>query len=361
MKLLPRAIVPVVVGAIALTAAALIADSGANHQKRTTAFGSSGGNTNDRTNAFCCGGTLGALVTDSSGVDYVLSNNHVLARTDAAAAGEDITQPGLIDNGCRPATIVADFLTAAPLGSNIDAALATLRSGQMDASGSILDIGQISSVVREPSVGLDVAKSGRTTGFTTGTIGSINTNVNVQYQKNCGSGKKFIVSYTNQVLINSSTFSAGGDSGSLIVTNDSDHQPVALLYAGSSSTTIGNPAGEVLSKLSGRLGNSVSFVGQPLGTATGPSTLSAAEIAAATAAKDANTPGLMQSPAVQAVGVGLDPDNPGRAAVLVYLVAGEAAPRIPAQINGVHAHVLVTDRIRAYGWNAPAGVVCKGQ
>lgn len=50
----------------------------------------------------------------------------------------------------------------------------------------------------------------------------------------CGSGKKFLVTYTNQIVINSSTFSAGGDSGSLIVsnTNPSCRQPVALLYAG---------------------------------------------------------------------------------------------------------------------------------
>ena len=39
-------------------------------------------------------------------------------------------------------------------------------------------------------LGLGVAKSGRTTGFTTAAIASINTSVKVQYQKNCGSGKK---------------------------------------------------------------------------------------------------------------------------------------------------------------------------
>src|SRR4029453_11661444 len=98
-------------------------------------------------------------------------------------------------------------------------------------------------------------------GFTTGTISSINTSVNVQYQANCGSGKKFTVSYTNQVVINSSTFSAGGDSGSLIVTNNASHNPAALLYAGSSTTTIGNPIREVLTKLGTALGRTFSFGG----------------------------------------------------------------------------------------------------
>ena len=82
--------------------------------------------------------------------------------------------------------IVADFTTAPVLGSNVDAAIAQLRPGAMNTTGFIQDIGTISSVVKAPSVGLAVAKSGRTTGFTTGTISSINTSVNVQYQKNCG-------------------------------------------------------------------------------------------------------------------------------------------------------------------------------
>jgi hypothetical protein len=36
-------------------------------------------------------------VEDASGNQYILSNDHVLARTNAAAISEDIIQPGLID------------------------------------------------------------------------------------------------------------------------------------------------------------------------------------------------------------------------------------------------------------------------
>src|ERR1043165_8286134 len=238
-----------------------LADSGANHQVRNQHFGVSGGNVNDASTRFCCSGTLGSLVKIGS-TQYILSNNHVLGRSGAAVAGEDVSQPGLIDNNCRIATVVADFTAAAPLGSsNVDAAIAQLRPGQMDSTGFIEDIGVPSSTTVNPSVGLAVAKSGRTTGFTTGTVGSIKTSVNVQYQKGCNSGKKFTVSYTNQIVINSTTFSTGGDSGSLIVTNNASHNPVALLYAGSSSTTIGNPIGEVLTKLSNTLGGSFSFGG----------------------------------------------------------------------------------------------------
>ena len=244
-----------------------MADGGANHQRRNQHLGVSGGNVSDASRSFCCSGTLGALVTDGTN-QYILSNNHVLGRSDQAIAGEDVSQPGLIDNGCRVATIVADFTIASPLGLNVDAAIAQLRPGTMDSTGFIEDIGVPSRSVVAPSVGLSVTKSGRTTGVTTGTIGSINTSVSVQYQAGCNSGKKFTVSYANQVVINSSSFSAGGDSGSLIVTNNSAHSPVALLYAGSSSSTIGNPASEVLTKLSAVLGRSLTFVGSGTASAT---------------------------------------------------------------------------------------------
>ena len=238
-----------------------LADGGATHRVRNQHFGVSGGNVNDRSNSFCCSGTLGALVTDGTN-QYILSNNHVLGRSGAAVVGDDVSQPGLIDNGCRVATVVADFTGAAPLGSsNVDAAVAQLRPGTMDSSGFIEDIGVPGSLVVNPSVGLGVAKSGRTTGFTTGTISSINTSVSIQYQQGCNQGKKFTSTFTGQLVINSSTFSAGGDSGSLIVTNNAGHNPVGLLFAGSSTTTIANPIGTVLAQLSTALGRTFSFGG----------------------------------------------------------------------------------------------------
>ena len=177
-----------------------LADGGANHRVRNQHFGVSGGNVNDHSSSFCCSGTLGSLVTFGS-TKYILSNNHVLGRSGVATVGDDVSQPGLIDNSCRIATVVADFTAAAPLGSNVDAAIAQLRSGQMDSTGFIEDIGVPSSTIANPSVGMSVAKSGRTTGFTTGTVSSVNTSVSVQYQQGCNQGKKFTVSYTNQVVI----------------------------------------------------------------------------------------------------------------------------------------------------------------
>ncbi len=241
----------------ALICAPLVTWAANPYQSRNTHFGVSGSNVRDITIAFCCGGTLGSLLTDGT-QQYILSNNHILAREDRAAVGEKISQPRLIDNGCQRATIVGNFTAAPKLGSNVDAAIAQLITGTMDSTGYIEGIGTITSTIAAPTVGLAVEKSGRTTGTTTGTIDAINESVNVQYQARCGRGTKFVISYTNQVVVNSTTFSAGGDSGSLIVSDNTNHNPVALLFAGSSSTTIANPIDEVLSKVGTALGQSVS-------------------------------------------------------------------------------------------------------
>jgi Peptidase family S64 len=344
-----------------------LADGGANHQKRNQHFGVSGGNINDHSRAFCCSGTLGALVNDGS-TQYVLSNNHVLGRSDQATVGEDISQPGLIDNSCQVATIVADFTTAVPIGNNVDAAIALLRNGTMDGTGFIEDIGVPSSTVVAPSVGLSVAKSGRTTGFTTGSVGSINTSVNVQYQQGCNSGKKFTVSYTNQVVINSSSFSAGGDSGSLIVTNNASHNPVALLFAGSSSTTIGNPIGEVLSKLSARPGIGTLSFGGGGGPAGPVSTLSTDDTvpfirgggrqmrelpsqaaARASAVLERHRANLMFMDGVIGAGVGFASDDDNDAAIVIYVDRTQnGRPVLASSIEGIPVRMIMTDPFVAF-------------
>ena len=351
-----------------------LADGGANHRVRNLHLGVSGGNVNDASSRFCCSGTLGALVTDGIN-SYILSNNHVLGRSGAAVAGEDVSQPGLIDNNCRVSTVVADFTGAAPLGSsNVDAAVAQVRLGQMDATGFIEDIGVPSATTVNPTVGMSVAKSGRTTGFTTGTVSSVNTSVSVQYQQGCNQGKKFTVSYTGQVVINSSTFSAGGDSGSLIVTNNASHNPVALLFAGSSTTTIANPAGEVLTKLGTALGRTFSFglVGGgaapttqdgELGPGQGPGgrqpftpgiqslmpQLPQQAIDRASAVLENHRANLMFQPAVMGVGVGASGRADGEAAIVIYVNkdAGQK-PFLPDSIEGIPVNVILTDQFIAF-------------
>jgi PKD repeat protein len=54
--------------------------------------------------------------------------------------------------------------------------------------------------------------------------------------------------FVGQIAITPGTFSAGGDSGSLIVTDDENKNPVGLLFAGSDTHTIANPIGLVLDR-----------------------------------------------------------------------------------------------------------------
>lgn len=338
-----------------------MADGGPNHRVRNMRFGVSGGNVNDSTRRFCCSGTLGALITDGTN-QYILSNNHVLARGNQAVAGEDVSQPGLIDSNCNISTVVADFTGAANLGtSNVDAAVAQLRPGQMDSTGFIEDIGVPSSTIVLPTVGMSVAKSGRTTGFTTGSISSINTSVNVQYTAQCGGGRKFTIAFTNQIVITPGTFSAGGDSGSLIVTNNASHNPVGLLFAGSSSVTIANPIGSVLTQLGAALGRTFSFGGgggggngptiasngrQPFIPGLGNTMPILPEQASdrALAVLELHRANIMFQPGVMGTGIGASGRTDGEAAIVVYVNKdAPQKPFLPDSIDGIPVTVFETD------------------
>lgn len=323
-------------------------------------LGTSGGNVLDRSSAYCCSGTLGALVTKGGGTQYILSNNHVLARSGQGSAGDDISQPGMVDSNCSVANsnIVADLTDMAGLGtSNVDAAIAQVRNGMVDPSGAILTIGVPASSTVAPAINMGVAKSGRTTGFTCAAIGSVNTSVTVQYETQCGGGSTFNVTYRNQVVINNNKFSAGGDSGSLIV-NSATAQPVGLLFAGSSTSTIANPIGDVKSALG------ISFVGSGThavpcstkGRKPGPKN---AAIAQASQAKERHADSLMLDEAVLGVGVGADDVNSSEAVIVVYVEQGREHRAIPSHIDGVKTKIVTTDRIRAFGWNEPHGRTCK--
>ncbi len=315
-------------------------------------LGTSGGNVDDHTNMYCCSGTLGALVA-KGGTQYILSNNHVLARSDQATVGEAISQPGAIDSNCSTASsnIVANFSSAPKLGSNVDAAIAQVVPGEVSSAGEILTIGVPASTPGTPKVGMSVAKAGRTTGFTCSSIAATNTSVNVEYETQCNGGTTWVVSYTNQVLINSRTFSAGGDSGSLIV-DATTAQPVALLFAGSSTSTIANPIGDVLNALGG-----ASFVGGAThavncGGGKPRKALAAASYAKAGMAKERSVKKLMEDDAVMAVGISQSDEDDSEAVVLILVEQGRKLRQdIPVEIDGVKTKVVISDKIRAYGWN----------
>jgi len=364
-------------------------------------LGSSGGNNHDfdargNTIADCCSGTLGALIQDNAGRQYLLSNNHVLARSDHATIGDAIVQPGLIDNNCTPSgdgpgTVPVAALTSwLPLKSaqtNADAAIAQVASRTLDAGGSILELGArqadgtlaaappgISSSGGKgeaPALQMTVAKSGRTTGLTCAAISAIDLDVSVDYYRDCAETKPYFSKvYTNQLAVSGDRFSDAGDSGALIV-DTANAEPVGLFFAGGTDAAgvvhgIANPASDVLNELGAQSGNGAnySFVGgADHGVSClnyGDSTISAAQEAALTSAEIARAQQALftarnlvdPSAGILGVAMGKSSDHPGEAAVIVY-VNGQANPRVPLTVEGVRTVVIAASMEQVAVGTAP--------
>jgi PKD repeat protein len=197
----------------------------------------------------CAAGTISCRVKDTSGNVYALSNNHVYARQNKASLGEEVMQPGLYDAvpqcSYSQADVIGNLADFEPIvfsryASNvIDAAIASTTVNDLGVSTPTGDgYGTPSSNTITAYLGQGVQKYGRTTSLTTGTVTGVNATVLVSY----GSGKT--ARFVKQIVITPGSFSAAGDSGSLIV--DMSNNPVGLLFAGSSSDTIANPIGDVL-------------------------------------------------------------------------------------------------------------------
>ena len=354
-------------------------------QNGAVELGTSGSNihasTQNGNTITCCGGTLGALVA-RNGTNYILSNNHVMANSDAGSIGDGITQPGLIDTGtCTStgATTVANLSQFFTLENNppnpVDAAIAQIVAGKVDTSGNILLLGASADANGVPvagapaagsgvaaSVGMAVAKSGRTTGLTCSTVDAIGVTVtNVQYFKTCGGSVSFTTSFTNQVSVAGGDFSNEGDSGSLIVTQNTA-DPVALLFAGSDTNTVGNPIGDVLNAFATNNGVATVVGGgqhQVIGCSLpGPSsaqkTLSSAIVSKeamqiAVAARDSHAQELLALPGVNGIGVGASLDHAGEPAVLLFIAPGTQRSALPQLVDGVRTRIVETANESAKG------------
>jgi PKD repeat protein len=194
-------------------------------------------------------GTIGCRVKGGSGAVYALSNNHVYANGNDAYLGDSALQPGPSDGGVDPGDSIGSLADFEPInfsGANnyIDAAIVISSTADLDCWTPSDGYGVPGSVVEEAFVGQQVQKYGRTTGWTHGEVSEINVTVDVCYQCTgpfCLRCKK-LARFVDQIAISSDGggFSAGGDSGSLIVTDDGNKNPVGLLFAGSSTLTFAN-------------------------------------------------------------------------------------------------------------------------
>lgn len=211
-------------------------------------------------------GTLGCLV-EKDGEQYILSNNHVLAQSNDADIGDTILQPGSYDGGTNSSDRIAklsDFVklhfTGIPSECSISKMFTVLVNGILSVMGSKTNIQSVKQAetnivdaaiakplkneyvtneikgfgkivgIKPAVLGMKIKKSGRTTGLTTGEIIQIDVTTNVQY----GDGKT--ATFTDQFM--AGPMSAGGDSGSAILTED--NHIVGLLYAGSEQVTLCN-------------------------------------------------------------------------------------------------------------------------
>ncbi len=221
-------------------------------------------------------GTLGCWVM-KNGQKVILSNNHVLANSNAAEIGDAILQPGPFDGGNFPQDQIANLTQFVPIAfqgdpsecrfanavisvfnlgcrlisSNtryqvtqiqaednlVDAAIAAPLNSA-DVNDEIFNIGPIQGTVTG-ELGMAIKKSGRTTGFTTGEIQQIDVTANVQY----GAGQ--VAVFTDQLL--AGAMSQGGDSGSAVL--DDSNRLTGLLFAGSDTTTIINRIENVFNAL----------------------------------------------------------------------------------------------------------------
>lgn len=205
-------------------------------------------------------GTFGCLVRGRSAPRnarlMILSNNHVLANTNAGPINESILQPGPFDGGTHPADQVAvlerfvNISFAAGAANRVDCATGwawsdRVRRELMHISGGAVQFFNVGTVPVAPVLGMQVGKSGRTTQLTRGSVTALGVTVNVNF----GGGR--IARFVDQFSVRSASgdFSQGGDSGSLIWTWDARRAPVGLLFAGGGGTTFANRITHVLNAL----------------------------------------------------------------------------------------------------------------
>jgi hypothetical protein len=226
-------------------------------------------------------GTFGAVVRDASTKEpLILSNNHVLAnvsngRDNRARIGDPILQPGPYDGGNQNDVIghlyrfvpinLEGQATYCPIAmsmemllngflmlikpnyrfkiekysfeNTVDAALAKPVSPDVIIP-EIMGLGRVKGI-KEAKPGVEVQKSGRTSGITRGKVRAVDSFVKVVM----GEDKKAV--FKDQIV--SEPLAKPGDSGSLVL--DMENNAIGLLFAGSDRSTILNPIKLVINKL----------------------------------------------------------------------------------------------------------------
>jgi len=204
-------------------------------------------------------GTIGCRVKDFIGRVFALSNNHIYANENNATMRDPVLQPGPYDGGGTVAgreDVIGTLYTFERIRfgipefnwwptNRIDAAIALSSTDNLGNATPSDGYGIPKSTTVDAQVGQMVQKYGRTTGLTRGIVYAVNATIDVYYSSG-------VARFVDQIIIVPGSFSAGGDSGSLVVLqqrgSEDDRKPVGLLFAGSSTITVANPIDAVLSR-----------------------------------------------------------------------------------------------------------------
>lgn len=343
-------------------------------QGRPIMLGTSGGNINDSTivgnTIYCCGGTLGALV-EKGGLQYIISNNHVLARSNSGRKGEAIIQPGFIDqSSCLEVDEAAD--TVAHLAgrkklkfgterqNKVDLAIAEVVPGAVRSNGEILRIGVPGSVPATPFIGMEVQKAGRTTGITRGFVAATQVTVQIlQFPLDCAGTETRYARFVNQIIISGfdgQQIGGAGDSGSMFFEDrDNCPAPVGLLFAGGDDLAAASPATTILQavrKLKPRA--PASFVGcgnSSMQVATSQARILRPErVHEAVGVKEDWENRLLDIRGIQAVGVGMTLEGAVEPAIYVFATDNLEALRagLPDSLDGFRVEIIETDGFKVY-------------
>ena len=189
-------------------------------------------------------GTLSSRVYDlRTGRRLFLSNNHVIAASNAGKPGDPILQPGPADGGSYPGDVIGYLERFVPIRpppdeNLVDAAVARpIRDDVL--SDEVLDVGVVTSV-GEARVGMRVVKSGRTTCYKEGEVTDVNATIKVY-----GYPWGYSI-FSDQVL--TTPIGEPGDSGSIVV-DVGTRSAVGLLFAGSWQVTALNKMTNVVRSL----------------------------------------------------------------------------------------------------------------
>jgi hypothetical protein len=271
--------------------------------------------------------------------------------------------------------------------TNVDAALALATPGAVDSSGAILGLGTPGrdgtlgagapmagrgEVLNASNLGMNVVKSGRTTGLTCSNVDAVALTVKVNYYKDCAETQPYTTkTFENQIGIGGTHFTDSGDSGALVL-DANNAQAVGLYFAGGTDgdgngLSVVNPIGDVLRELGTETGSSLSVVGTntPHSVAclrydpavpesapyVGPAALVRAQTIAERGADTLRGTGLGGA-GILGTAAGRSLDSPGDAAVTVYV--DHAAASVPATIGGLRTQVVVTDAGSVARGTAPA-------